>query len=146
MSVKEPSEYAMLPAGTVVKYGAMGDAPAAFKPLITTTAIGATGQTGSFIEANRLIDTSKKFIRDLPEGPDKEFGFQDDPSDPDFQAFLDAAANGDTVQLQVTFPNGRIALMVVVLNGWQFAEPNLSEVMQITVSGKQNSVAWSKSK
>lgn len=70
----------MLPAGTVVMWGAAGSDVATMKPLINCKALGATGQTGSFVDCTTLIDTSKQFISDLPEGPEKSLGFIDDPA------------------------------------------------------------------
>jgi len=141
---KTSPEYAMLPAGTIVKWGAIGDELAAFKPLINCKAIGATGQTSSFVDCTTLIDTQKQFISDVPEGPDKSLGFIDDPLNLDFTVFLTAAAARQTVQFYTQLPNGRTATMILALGGWQVAEitsPS-SETIQITVSGKQNGIVW----
>lgn len=141
---KTSPEYAMLPAGTVIKWGNIGDAVAALKPLINCKAIGATGQTGSFVDCTTLIATSKQFISDLPEGPDKSLGFVDDPTNENFTDFLTAAAARKTVQFYTELPNGRTATMILALGGWQvneIAAPS-SEVIQITVSGKQNGLTW----
>ena len=59
MADKTSPEYAMLPAGTVVMWGAAGSDVATMKPLINCKALGATGQTGSFVDCTTLIDTSK---------------------------------------------------------------------------------------
>ncbi|MGP0152179.1 phage tail protein [Pantoea ananatis] len=141
---KTSPEYAMLPAGTVVMWGAAGAAVSAMKPLINCKALGATGQTGGFVDCTTLIDKSKQFISDLPEGPEKSLGFVDDPSNTDFAAFLNAAQNRQTVQFYVELPNGRTANMVLALSGWQMNEITApaSEVIQITVQGKQNNIQW----
>ncbi|TKI02667.1 phage tail protein [Martelella alba] len=141
---KTSPEYAMLPAGTVIKWGAIGDEAAALKPLINCKAIGATGQTASFVDCTTLIDTQKQFISDVPEGPDKSLGFVDDPTNTDFTDFLTAAAARQTVQFYTELPNGRTATMILALGGWEVAEITApsSDVIQITVSGKQNSITW----
>lgn len=141
---KTSPEYAMLPAGTVVKYGPSGAEVSAMKPLINCKALGATGQTGGFVDCTTLIDTSKQFISDLPEGPEKSLGFIDDPSNENFAAFLNAAQNRETVQFYVELPNGRTANMILALSGWQMNEITApaSEVIQITVQGKQNNIVW----
>lgn len=141
---KTSPEYAMLPAGTVVLWGEAGDDISAMKPLINCKALGATGQTGSFVDCTTLIDKSKQFISDLPEGPEKSLGFIDDPANQDFTDFLNAAELRKTVQFYVELPNGRTANMLLALSGWQMNEITApaSEVIQITVQGKQNNLTW----
>lgn len=141
---KSSPEYAMLPAGTIVKYGEVGDLPAALKSLINCKAIGATGLTGSFVDCTTLIDTNKQFVSDMPEGPEKTLGFIDDPENADFTAFLNAAQGRKTVQFYIELPNKRTATMVLALSGWEMAEISApaSEVIQITVKGKQNNLVW----
>ncbi|CAH0198406.1 hypothetical protein SRABI13_01664 [Erwinia aphidicola] len=96
------------------------------------------------MDCTTLIDTSKQFISDLPEGPEKSLGFIDDPSNENFAAFLNAAQNRETVQFYVELPNGRTANMILALSGWQMNEITApaSEVIQITVQGKQNNIVW----
>ncbi|MVY04692.1 phage tail protein, partial [Escherichia coli] len=59
MADKTSPEYAMLPAGTIVKYGEPGAATAALKPLINCKALGAMGQTGGFVDCTTLLDKQK---------------------------------------------------------------------------------------
>lgn len=141
---KTSPEYAMLPAGTVVKWGASGAEEVDMQPLINCKALGATGATGSFVDCTTLIDTQKQFISDLPEGPEKSLGFVDDPSNTSFTAFLNAAEQRQTVQFYVELPNGRTATMIMALSGWQLNEITApaSDVIQITVNGKQNNITW----
>lgn len=144
MSTKTSPEYSTLPAGTVVKFGAVGAAVTTMKALTNCRAIGATGQTGSFIDCTTLIDTSKQFISDLPEGPEKSLVFLDNPEDPDFSAFLTAAQKRETVQFYIELPNKRTATMILALSGWEMNEISApaNEVIQITVKGKQNTLTW----
>lgn len=141
---KSSPEYAMLPAGTVVKFGEVGAAVAALKPLINCKALGATGQTGGFVDCTTLLDKSKQSVSDLPEGPEKSLGFIDDPENEDFTAFLNAAEQRKTVQFYIELPNKRTASMILALSGWQMNEITApaSEVIQITVQGKQNNIKW----
>ncbi|AHY13745.1 MULTISPECIES: major tail shaft subunit [Citrobacter] len=141
---KSSPEYAMLPAGTVVKFGEVNAAVAALKPLINCKALGATGQTGGFVDCTTLLDKSKQSISDLPEGPEKSLGFIDDPGNEDFTAFLNAAEQRKTVQFYIELPNKRTASMILALSGWQMNEITApaSEVIQITVQGKQNNIKW----
>ncbi|MBJ3466459.1 phage tail protein, partial [Salmonella enterica subsp. enterica serovar Corvallis] len=114
------------------------------KPLVNCKALGATGQTGGFVDCTTLLDTSKQSISDLPEGPEKSLGFIDDPTNSDFAAFLNAAEQRKTVQFYIELPNGRTASMILALAGWQVNEITApaSEVIQITVQGKQNNIKW----
>lgn len=134
----------MLPAGTVVKWGAVGAAAATMKALTNCKAVGEMGQTGSFVDCTTLIDTTKQFISDLPEGAEKSIGFIDNPADENFAAFLTAADNRKTVQFYVELPNGRTSTSILSLSGWKMNEiaAPASEVIQITVQGKQNSNTW----
>ncbi|EQA1621369.1 phage tail protein [Enterobacter asburiae] len=144
MADKSSPEYAMLPAGTVVKWGKSGEAVADFLPLVNCKALGATGATGSFVDCTTLIDTQKQFLSDMAEGPEKSLGFVDDPSNTSFTAFLNAAEQRETVQFYIELPNGRTATMIMALSGWQLNEITApaSEVIQVTVNGKQNNITW----
>lgn len=144
MADKTSPEYAMLPAGTIVKWGAVGAAAATLKALTNCKAVGEMGQTGSFVDCTTLIDTTKQFISDLPEGAEKSIGFIDDPANEDFAAFLTAADNRETVQFYVELPNGRTSTSILSLSGWKMNEITApaSEVIQITVQGKQNNNTW----
>ncbi|MFP2513975.1 phage tail protein [Buttiauxella agrestis] len=141
---KTSPEYAMLPAGTVVKWGALSADVSTMKDLVNCKALGATGQTGGFVDCTTLIDKSKQSISDLPEGPEKSLGFIDDPANQDFADFLNAAENRETVRFYIELPNGRTATMILALSGWQMNEITApaSEVIQITVQSKQNNIVW----
>ena len=101
------------------------------------------GQTGGFVDCTTLLDTAKQFISDLPEGAEKSIGFIDDPSNADFAALLNGgqARNGT---FYVELPNGRTSTSILSLSGWKMNEITApaSEVIQITVQGKQNSNTW----
>lgn len=144
MADKSSPEYAMLPAGTVVKWGKSGEEVADFLPLVNCKALGATGATGSFVDCTTLIDTQKQFLSDMAEGPEKSLGFVDDPSNTSFTDFLNAAEQRETVQFYIELPNGRNATMIMALSGWQLNEITApaSEVIQVTVNGKQNNITW----
>ncbi|WP_272517540.1 MULTISPECIES: phage tail protein [unclassified Providencia] len=144
MADKSSPEYAMLPAGTIVKWGKVGDLPTALKPLENCKAIGATGLTGSFVDCTTLKDKNKQFISDMPEGPEKTLGFIDDPENAGFAAFLNAAQARETVQFFIELPNKRTATMILALSGWEMADISApaSEVIQISVKGKQNNLTW----
>lgn len=141
---KTSPEYAMLPAGTIVKFGEPGDAVAAMKALDNCKALGAMGQTGGFVDCTTLKDKQKQSVSDLPDGPEKSLGFIDDPSNTDFAALLNAAEARKTIQLYVELPNGRTSTALLALSGWQMNEITApaSEVIQITVQGKQNKITW----
>lgn len=121
--------------------GAVTAATDALKLLKDADAVGATGKKSSFVECTRLIDTSKKFMADMSEGPDKEFVFLDDPTDTDLVAFLAAADNDETVKVRIEFPNGRWADMTIALAGWEMQELEKGSPMKVVVSGKQNDIA-----
>lgn len=144
MSVPDPGTYAKLPAGTKCYWAAAdvdyATTPESFKLLKDADAIGVTGKQASFNEITRLIDEEAKFMSSLPEGPDKELVFLDDPSDTDLQAFLAAAEARQTVQFRVEFPNQRWALMVIALGAWSLQELDKKAPMKIVVNGKQNAI------
>ena len=141
---KTSPEYAMLPAGTIVKFGKVGDTAEQMKPLINCKSLGATGQSGSFVDVTVLIDKNKQFISDLPEGPEKSLGFIDDPENENFVAFLNAAEKRETVQFYCELPNKRTATMILSLSGWELNDVSApaNEAIQITVKGKQNNLVW----
>ncbi|HBO25051.1 MAG TPA: phage tail protein [Providencia sp.] len=141
---KSSPEYAMLPAGTIVKFGKPGDAVAVMKPLINCKSTGTTGLTGGFVDCTTLIDKTKQSISDLPDGQEKTLGFIDDPENVDFAAFLNAAQAREVVQFYVELPNKRTATMILALAGWEMndiAAP-ANEVIQIAVKAKQNNLTW----
>lgn len=139
-AIKDPSEYATLPAGTRVLFGPVDAETTALKLLKDADAIGATGESSAFIDSTRLIDTSKKYIADIAEGPEKEFVFLDDPSDEDLQALLVSAEAKQTVKIRIEFPNARWANMLVALSGWELRELDKGAPMKLLVKGKQNSI------
>lgn len=139
-AIKDPSEYATLPAGTRVLFGQVDAETTALKLLKDADAVGSTGESSSFIDSTRLIDTSKKFISDIAEGPDKEYVFLDDPEDADLQALLASAEAKQTVKIRIEFPNKRWADMIIVLSGWEMRELDKGAPMKLLVKGKQNSI------
>lgn len=143
-NIKSPSEYASLPAGTRVSYGAVGATLATAKLLQSATAIGATGNKGTFIEVTRLIDTEPKYMADMGEGEDKTLVFIDDPTDTTQEALLAAATAKETVVFFMEFPNSRMAEIQLVLAGWsmQTVDSPKGKVLQLEVYGKQNKLKW----
>ncbi|WGL97237.1 phage tail protein [Arsenophonus sp. aPb] len=141
---KSSPEYAKLPAGTIVKFGKVGDTVEQMKPLINCKSLGATGLTGSTVDSTVLIEKNKQGVSDLPEGPEKSIGFVDDPENEDFIEFLNAAQNRDTVQFYFALPNKRTATMILSLAGWELNDivAPATEVIQITVKAKQNNLSW----
>ena len=71
--IKSPSEYAVLPAGTEVRYGQKGATIATAALLQSAMGIGATGKKGTFLEVTRLIDTEPKYMADI--SPRRSRGF-----------------------------------------------------------------------
>lgn len=143
-AIKSPSEYATLPAGTEVRYGAVGGLIAASQLLQSAMGIGATGSKGTFINVTRLIDTQPKYMADMGEGEDKTLVFIDDPADTAQAALLTSADNKETKVFFMKFPNKRIAEIQLVLAGWslQAVDTPTGKVLQVEVYGKQNSIKW----
>ncbi|WP_136487874.1 phage tail protein [Vibrio sp. H11] len=142
--IKDPGTYAKLPAGTRVSWGQVSDETADLKLLKDADSVGVTGKTSGFVACTRLIDTETKSIADLPDGPEKELVFLDDPDDADLQAFLDAAENLQTVKVRIEFPNTRWADMILALGGWSHRELDKNQPMYLVVSGKQNGITRGK--
>lgn len=143
--LKSPSEYATLPAGTKVSYGAKGGLIAAAKLLESAMSIGATGKKGTFIPVTRLIDTQPKYVADMGEGEDKTFVFIDNPNDVAQMALLASADANETKVFYIKFPNKRLVEIELVLSGWimQAVDSPSGKVMQVEVYGKQNDLKWS---
>ncbi|MBA5234754.1 phage tail protein [Pectobacterium aroidearum] len=144
--IKDPSQYAMLPAGTKVLWGVAGTVLADAKLLQSAMGIGASGKKGAFLKVTRLIDTDPKYMSDMGEGEDKTFTFLDDPDDADQEDFLKAAESKSTVALFIVYPNKRVATFSLVLAGWsvQAVDSPDGKVMQVEVYARQNSVKWSR--
>lgn len=143
-NIKSPSEYASLPAGTRVSYGAVGATQATAKLLQSAMGIGATGNKGTFLELTRLIDTEPKYMADMGEGEDKTLVFIDDPTDTTQEALLADATDKKTVVFFMAFPNGRLAEIQLALAGWsmQTVDSPKGKVLQLEVYGKQNKLKW----
>lgn len=142
--IKSPSEYASLPAGTRVSYGAVGATIDTAKLLQSAMGIGATGNKGTFLELTRLIDTEPKYMADMGEGEDKTLVFIDDPTDTTQEALLADATAKKTVVFFMQFPNRRLAEVQLVLAGWsmQTVDSPKGKVLQLEVYGKQNKLKW----
>lgn len=143
-NIKSPSEYATIPAGTRVLYGATGGTVAAAQLLQSAMGIGATGKKGTFMKVTRLIDTEAKYMSDMGEGEDKTLVFIDDPTDTAQEALLASADAKETKVFYMQFPNGRQAEIELVLNGWslQAVDSPDGKVLQVEVYGKQNRIKW----
>ena len=144
MSGGSPSEYAKIPAGSIVKWGAIDAEVAALKLLENCTSVGAMGAQGGFVDCTTLGDTQKQYISDLPDGPEKTLVFIDNPDNKDFNDFLNAADKRQTVKFYVELPNGRTSMSIIALAGWQMSEVSspASAPMKIEVKGKQNAITW----
>lgn len=144
-TIKSPSEYASLPAGTKVSYGAVGGTISVAQLLQSAMSIGTTGSKGTFMAVTRLIDTQPKYIADLGEGEDKTLVFIDDPADTAQSALLASAEAKETKVFYIQFPNKRVAEIQLVLSGWnmQAVDAPNGKVLQLEVYGKQNSIKWS---
>lgn len=143
--IKAPSEYASLPAGTRVSYGAVGGLIADAKLLQSAMGIGATGKKGTFINVTRLIDKEPKYMADMGEGEDKTLVFIDDPDDAAQASLLTSSDAKETKVFFIEFPNKRVAEIQLVLAGWslQAVDSPTGKVLQVEVYGKQNSIKWS---
>lgn len=141
----DPAKFARLGDGTRVYFGPLGAERAEMKLLENANAIGETGQTGGFVELDRLIDDDqKKYMADIPDAPDKEFAFIDATDDTAQEEFLDKANKREPVTMVIEFPNGRIATMDLALAGWKLQAIEKGKPMMVVVPSKQNSLAWSK--
>ncbi|MGG5928213.1 phage tail protein [Salmonella enterica] len=138
------SDYAKIPAGSIVKWGELNDTAIKFRPLPNCRGVGAMGNQGGFVDCTTLADTQKQYISDLPDGPEKTLLFIDHPGDESFTALLNAAEQRKTIQFYVELPNGRTSTSVIALAGWQMKEvaAPASEVIMIEVKGRQNAIVW----
>ena len=123
-------------AGTVLAYES--DTPDTYIDLLNATTIGATGEQGEFVEVTPIAALTKQFISGMKTPPDKEITLNDAPGNADQEAFLAKAKAGETVNMQVTFSNGRIGKFVLALSGYQINEPESGSAITVTVYGKQS--------
>lgn len=135
------SNIATIGAGTVLAYeGTEGQ----FVELLNATAIGATGEQGEFVETTPIASLTKQFISGMKTPPDKEITMNDVPADSEDQAFLLKAKNNETVNMKVTYSNGRVGTFVLALSGYVVNEPEGGSAVTITVYGKQSGdTEWS---
>lgn len=136
------STVAKIGAGTVLAYES--DTPDTYVNLVNATAIGATGEQGEFVEVTPIASLTKQFISGMKTPPDKEITLNDAPGDAEQQAFLTKAKAGETINMQVTFSNGRIGKFALALSGYQVNEPEAGAAITVTVYGKQSGdTEWS---
>lgn len=142
--IKDPANFAKIPAGTRVSWGLNGATLATAKLLQNAMGIGAMGEKGAFLKATRLIDTSHKYIGDMGEGEDKTFVFLDDPDDKNQEDLLASAKAKEAVIFFIEYPNGRIAEVGIVLSSWSMQQVDAPDgkILQTEVYGKQNSILW----
>lgn len=137
------STVATIGAGTVVSYEDPAS-PGTYIDLCGVLSIGTTGEKGEFVQIDPLCELTPEFIAGRQTPEDKEITFKDVPGDTDQETFIQRAFDRETVNMRVSFTNGRIADFVVVLNGAQMAEVNVDEALTIVVSGKQSGgTTWS---
>lgn len=137
------STVATIGAGTVVSYEDPNNA-ATYIDLCGVLSIGATGEKGEFVQIDPLCELTPEFISGRQTPEDKEITFKDVPGDSEQEAFIDLAKARETVNMRVTFSNGRVADFVVVLNGVQIPDVSVDEALTIVVSGKQSgATTWS---
>lgn len=136
------SSIAKIGAGTVLAYET--DTPGSYVDLENATAIGATGEQGEFVEVTPIASTTKKFISGMKTPPDKEITMNDVPADSEDQDFLLKAKSNETVNMKVTFSNGRVGMFALALSGYVVNEPEGGSAVTITVYGKQSGdTEWS---
>ena len=76
--------------------------------------------------------------------PDKEITMNDVPADSEDQAFLLKAHNNETVNMRVTYSNGRVGMFTLALSGYVVNEPERGAAVTITVYAKQSGdTEWS---
>ncbi|PJE80692.1 hypothetical protein CI610_00353 [invertebrate metagenome] len=137
---------AVIGAGTVLSF----EDPASsgtFKELTEARSIGALGEQGEFVETTPIAALTRTYIPGLKTPPDKEITGNDVPGDVTQEAFLKLAKDMGTVNMKVTFGNGRAGTFAMALSGWQMNDPQSGESLQWTVYGKQSGdVTWTLSK
>ena len=137
------SNIAKLGAGTVLAYE--GDTAGTYVDLVNATAIGSTGEKGEFIEVTPIAALTREYIPGMKTPPDKEITLNDVFDDVDQEAFLARAKTNATVNMQVTFSNGRVGKFVLAMSGYQVNEPQGNSAVTVTVYGKQSGeTEWSK--
>ena len=133
---------AIIGAGTTLSF----EDPAksgTFKELVEARTIGAIGEQGEFVETTPIAAKTRTYIPGLKTPPDKEITGNDVPGDVNQEAFLKLAKDMATVNMKVTYSNGRTGTFAMALSGWQMNDPQGGEALQWTAYGKQSGdVTW----
>lgn len=106
--------------------------------------IGDTGEEGSFVDASRLKDTTKRFAAGMTTPPQKGVTLHDVPGDINQDKFLAAAKAKKTLAMKVVFSNGRTGLFTLITAGYKVNKPDAEGLITVTVAGQQSGeTEWS---
>ena len=128
---------ATLGAGSKLEISDMQATPA-FTQIKGVIGIGETGEEGGFVDATAMEETTKEFIADIAEGPDKTVQVILNQADPGQQMLRDAARARQTVDFKLTLSDGTVGEFKIVLAGWKVAEPEGSGTLKAIATGKQS--------
>ena len=132
---------AVIGAGPQFKYK-IGSA-SAFTLLPGVRSIGDTGQERPLVETTPLDKLSKEYISGMKDGDEKDIMFNYEVGDAVQKAFRDAAKAGETVQIEIEYPNGTKAEFSFVLLSFRVMNPEQEAALQCAVKGKvSGDVEW----
>lgn len=128
-------------AGAVLKVGDGGTPTEVFAEVPGCVNIGEIGAKGEFVETTPISALVREYIAGMETPPDLSFTFNDLTGNTAQQDFLDQAAARETVNMEVEYPNGRVARMTVVLAGYTVSNPESGKAIQVVVFAKQSGAA-----
>lgn len=125
------------------------DTPDAWLVLNGVTSGGAIGKQSEKKDRTTVSDTQKVYGAALPDAEDKTFKIQYLSGDEDQKKFVDAAKAYKQIKIRSTWPDkgeggvsGTVAEMEVQLLGFVIDEGSAEDWIMGTVTGSQNSIAW----
>ena len=132
---------AIIGAGTKFKYKI--GAAAEFTLLPGVRSIGDTGQERPLVDSTPLDQTSKEYIAGMKDGDEKDIMFNYEVADAAQKAFRDEAKAGNTVKIQIEYPNTTTAEFDFVLLSFRVMNPESEATLQCAVKGKvSGDVTW----
>lgn len=135
---------AKLGAGSVLSYEDPDGSSGVFIPLPNALEIGEVGEQGEFVETTPISQLVREYIAGLETPPDKTIVFNDIPGLEAYEDFMDLVRARETLNMRVSYSNGRIADFVIVFAGSLMQQPEGGSQLKMSCFGKQSgATVWS---
>lgn len=138
------STVAKLGAGTVLSFEDPDGSSGVYIDLPNALLLGNVGEQGEFVETTPISQTVREYIAGLETPPNKTITFNDIPGNTDYENFMDAVRARETINMKVTYTNGRIADFTLVMAGSLMLEPQGNQQLRMQVFAQQSgATTWS---